>query len=62
MQIDTSRDYDRSEATFYLLLPFSVSYAILSCVVLVRDASAVIRTLIAWISNLIGLFPAVSLY
>jgi hypothetical protein len=60
MQI--SRDHDRSETTYYLLLPFSVSFAILSCVVLVHDISLVIQTWMAWISNLIQLLPSVSLF
>ncbi len=61
MQIDIGSHYDRYDTAYYLLLPVSVSYAVLSCVVLVRNASAVIGVLISWISNLIALFPIVSL-
>jgi hypothetical protein len=62
MQIDIGSHHDHYETVFYLLLPFSVLYAGLSWVVLVRNASAVIQTLISWTSNLIAYLPFVPLF
>ena len=60
MQIDIGSHHDRNETAYYLLLPISVSYGILSWVALVRNASAVVHMLISWTSNLIALLPSMT--
>jgi hypothetical protein len=62
MQIDIGSHHDHYETVFYLLLPFSVLYAGLSWIVLFRNASAVIQTLISWTSKLIAYIPFVPLF
>jgi hypothetical protein len=62
MQIDVGTCNDRYDTTYYLLLPFSIAYAVLSCIVLVRNASAVFGALISWTLKLIAFIPITSLF
>jgi hypothetical protein len=62
MQINVGSCDDRYNTTYYLLLPFSIAYAVLSCVVLVRNASAVFGALISWTLKLIEFLPITSLF
>jgi len=52
---------DRYNTPHYVLLPFSVLYAVIGFIVLIRNTSGLILAVISWIARLIELPPISSL-
>jgi len=61
MKHDSRSVDDRYNTSYYMLLPFSVLYAVIGFIVLIRNTSGVILVVISWIAHLIELPPISSL-
>lgn len=61
MKHDSRSVCDRYNTSYYVLLPFSVLYAVIGFIALIRNTSGVILAVISWIAHLIELPPISSL-